>query len=112
MRKNHTHALIGDERNGPTQCPVCDDVVSSNYRTSHFIPNIIKPIINKAEEPCTSTEDLLRRIEQLIESGDLGNCIIESMDRAAFYPSINIDFLVDRCVEMIPKSSTMSTLRN
>ena len=104
MRKDHKHVPIGEESNGPPQRSVCGGIISSNYRISHFISSIIQPIISEAEEPCTSTEDLLSRIDKLNESEDLDNCIIGSMDVSALYPSIDIDFSVDRCVEMIQDS--------
>ena len=57
--------------------------------------------MNDAAEPCTSTEDLLSRIEHLIRNDNLENCIIRSMYVTALYPSIDIEFSVDWCVEKI-----------
>ena len=105
LRKDHKSVPEGDEEKGPPQRPVCGAMVASNYRISHFISQIIRPIIDQAEEPCTSREDLLSKIEHINESEDLEDCIIGSMDVKALYPSIDIEFSVDRCVEMILNSS-------
>ena len=80
-------------------------VVASNYRISHFISQIIRPIIDQAEEPSTSTEDLLSRIEHVNENEDIEDCVIGSMDVKALYPMIDIEFSVDRCAEMIFESN-------
>ena len=104
-RKDHKYVPPEDVNKGPPQRPVCGAVVASNYRLSHFISSIIQPIINDAAEPCTSTEDLLSRIDQLNERENLDNCIIGSMDVSALYPSIDIEFSVDKCVEMIYESN-------
>ena len=48
-----------------------------------------------------STEDLLSKIEDVNINEDLSECIIGSMDVAALYPSIDIEFSVNRCVDMI-----------
>ena len=61
-------------------------------------------MIETYQEPCTSTEDLLSRISDLNNTEDLSNCIVGSMDVKALYPSIDIDFSVDRCVELLCES--------
>ena len=47
---------------------------------------------------------MLGRVRKVNEEVDLKNCIIGSMDVKALYPSIDIDFAVEKCVEMINKS--------
>ena len=48
---------------------------------------------------------MLSRVRVVNETVDLTNCIIGSMDVKALYPSIDIDFAVEKCVEMILKSN-------
>ena len=104
LRKDHKAIPPGSEEVGPPQRPVCGAVVSCNYRISHFISSIIRPIIEQAPEPCNSTDDLLSRIHEVNESEDLTGCIIGSMDVEALYPSIDINFSVEKCVELIYES--------
>ena len=58
LRKDHNIV-----QEGTPQRPVCVAIVASNYRISHYISNIIRPIIDMVYEPCNITEDLLSRIE-------------------------------------------------
>ena len=71
-------------------------MVASNYRMSHFISTILQPVIQEAKHPCHSTEDMLSRVKRINETVDLSNCIIGSMDVKALYPSIDIDFAVEK----------------
>ena len=48
---------------------------------------------------------MLGRVRKVNREVDLSNCIIGSMDVKALYPSINIGFAVQKCVEMIKKSN-------
>ena len=79
-------------------------MISCNYRISYFLSQIIKPLIQASTEICESTEDLLSKIHSVNETEDLNGCIIGSMDVVALYPSIDIDFAVDRCVDLLKES--------
>ena len=102
LRKDHKPTP--DPNKGPPTRPVCGAVVASNHRASFFISSIIKPVLEMAPEACNSTEDFLSRIEDLNKNKDLKNAIIGSMDVDALYPSIDIEFSVDKCVELILES--------
>ena len=104
LRKDHKEIPAGEEEKGPPQRPVCGAVVASNYRLSHFVSSILQPVIQQAKHPCTSTEDMLSRVKVVNETVNLERCIIGSMDVKALYPSIDIDFATEKCVEMIQKS--------
>ena len=106
LRKDHKAVPAGEEEKGPPQRPVCGAVVASNYSLSHFISTILQPVIQQEKHPCHSTEDMLSRVRDVNETVDLENCTIGSMDVKALYPSIDIDFATEKCVEMITKSST------
>ena len=47
---------------------------------------------------------MLGRVKRINEEVDLKNCVIGSMDVKALYPSIDIDFAVEKCIEMIVQS--------
>ena len=47
---------------------------------------------------------MLSRVKLVNETVDLTDCVIGSMDVKALYPSIDIDFAVEKCVEMIIES--------
>ena len=47
---------------------------------------------------------MLSRVKRINETVDLSNCVIGSMDVKALYPSIDIDFAVEKCVKMIVRS--------
>ena len=84
--------------------PVCGGIVSCNYRISYFLSQFLKPIIKEATETCDSTEDLLYRTQFCNENEDLGKCMVGSMDVEALYPSIDVDFSVDRCGDLLLES--------
>ena len=46
-------------------------------------------------------KDLLSRIKSCNESKDFETSIIGSMDVAALYPSIDVDFSADKCIELM-----------
>ena len=104
LRKDHKEIPAGEEKKGPPQRPVCGAVVASNYCLSHFISTVLQPVIQQAKHPCNSTEDMLSRVRKVNQTVDLKNCIIGSMDVKALYPSIDIDFAVEKCVEVITTS--------
>ena len=90
---------------GPPTRPVCGAIVSSNYRISHFLSSMLRPLINAAPTVCDSTEDMLYRIRECNQQQDLQNSVVGSMDVTALYPSIDIVFAVSICVELLHESS-------
>ena len=106
LRKDHKDVPAGEEEKGPPQRPVCGAVVASNYSLSHFISTILQPVIQQAKHPCNSTEDMLSRVREINETVNLDNCVIGSMDVKALYPSIDIDFATEKCVDMITENDT------
>ena len=102
LRKDHK--VYDDPVKGPPTRLVCGAVSSCNYRISYFVSNIIKPFITLAEEACDSSEDMLYRVKECNENQDLEGCMIGSFDVDALYPSIDIDFAIEKCLELIPQS--------
>ena len=68
---------------------------------------ILRPYIKSSNTTCDSTEDLLSRIREVNNNNiSLRNTIIGSMDVKALYPSIDVDFAIGKCGEIIVKSDT------
>ena len=85
---------------GPPLRPVCGAIISNNYRMSYFLSLILRPYIKLAEEICDSTEDMLSRINICNENTNLPDCIIGRFDVDALYPFIDIDFAIEKCLEL------------
>ena len=102
MRKDHKE--FDDLEKGPPTRPVCGAIVACNYRISYFISQFLKPLVKSAPEACTSTEDLLHRINECNNNNDLNNHIVGSMDVKALYPSIDVNFATEKCCDLIYES--------
>ncbi|CAI9737260.1 Hypothetical predicted protein [Octopus vulgaris] len=94
LRKDHKG--FTDPIAGPPTRPVCGANIASNYRISYFLSMIIRPIIRMSPDVCDSTEDLLSRISDCNKTCDLTGCIVGSMDVVSLYPSIDVDFAVEK----------------
>ena len=99
------HKTFDNEEVGPPTRQVCGSVVASNRRISQFLSSVLRPIIEQAEEVCESTEDMLSRIQHCNETEMLSSSVVGSMDVKALYPSIDIDFAVEKCVELMQESN-------
>ncbi|CAI9732667.1 Hypothetical predicted protein [Octopus vulgaris] len=102
LRKDHK--VTPNPIAGPPTRPVCGANIASNYRISYFLSMIIRPIIRMSPDVCDSMEDLLSRINDCNNTCDLTGCMVGSMDVVSLYPSIDVDFAVEVCVEMINES--------
>ena len=91
LRKDHK--VFEDAIKGPPTRPVCGAVIASNYRISHFLSMILRPLIKESADVCESMEDLLSRIKECNQQENLDKCIAGSMDIEALYPSIDIKFI-------------------
>ena len=95
------HKEITDPVKGPPTRPVCGAIISSNYRISYFMSTLLKPFVKLTEEACDSTEDLLSRIKACNINEDIKNCIIGGFDVEALYPSLDIEFAIEKCIEVM-----------
>ena len=102
LRKDHKD--FEDINKGPPTRPACGAVVASNYRISHFLSMIFRPLIKESVDVCESTEDLLSRIRECNQQQNLDKCIVGSMDVKALYPSIDIKFSVEKCEQLLCES--------
>ena len=96
LRKDHK--AFADKMAGPPLRPVCGAIIGNNYRISYLLSTIIRPLVVLSKDVCDSTEDMLYRIRHCNENEDLSDCILGSMDVEALYPSIDIDFAVEKCM--------------
>ena len=49
------HKIVQDVKKGPPTKPVCGAVIASNYRISHFLSLILRPLIKESIDVCEST---------------------------------------------------------
>ena len=87
---------------------VCGAVVGNNVCISHLLSFILRPVIALSEDVCNSTDDMLSRVSKCNQS-DLSGCIVGSMDVEALYPSIDIEFAVEKCIELLRESGIQYT---
>ena len=87
---------------------MCGAVVGNNVCISHLLSFILRPVIALSEDVCNSTDDMLSRVSKCNQS-DLSGCIVGSMDVEALYPSIDIEFAVERCIELLRESGIQYT---
>ena len=103
MRKDHKP--YNNEIIGPPGRPVCGGDVSYNKRLSHLISTLITDIYKDEETVCSSTEELLAEVEKLNLLGINESDIVGSMDVEALYPSLDIDFTIEKVCEQIMNST-------
>ena len=95
------HKTYDNMSRGPPLRPACGATVANKYRLSYFLSMILRPFVKLAEEICDSTDDMLSRINKCNENTDIHYCIIGSFDVDALYPSIDINFVIEMCLELI-----------
>ena len=103
LRKDHKRHV--DEIVGPPGRPVCGGDISYNKRLSHLMSILLSDVYTGEKTVCASTEELLAEVERLNGDGLDDDDVIGSMDVEALYPSLDIDFTVDKVCEVIYGSS-------
>ena len=103
MRKDHKP--YNNEIIGPPGRPVCGGDVSYNKRLSHLISTLLTDVYKDEETVCSSTEELLAEVEKLNLVGINESDIVGSMDVEALYPSLDIDFTIEKVCELITNST-------
>ena len=102
LRKDHKH--YESEVIGPPGRPVCGGDVSYNKRISHLLSMILTDVYNEEKTVCASTEELLAEVEKLNDEGIGDGYVIGSFDVEALYPSLDVDFTVDKVCELFISS--------
>ncbi|KAJ8021804.1 hypothetical protein HOLleu_39101 [Holothuria leucospilota] len=102
LRKDHKPNK--ENLGGPPLRPVCGATTSCNRNLSYLLSQCIRPLVSSAPETCDSTEDLLSRIRDINMKKDK-KFVVGSMDVTALYPSIDVDFAVKKCSDLLSNSS-------
>lgn len=91
-----------DEYKGPPVSPVCGAIASYNHRLSHLISVILTEVWKSKESSsvCVSTEAMIAEMNRTNDTQQSDNLIIGSIDVVALYPSLNIDFTIDKVCEV------------
>ena len=103
LRKDHKR--YNDEVVGPPGRPVCGGDETYNKRLSHLISTLLTDVYIGEETVCSSTEELLAAVEKLNEEGIDAMDIVGSMDVEALYPSLDIEFTIDKVCEVLYEST-------
>ena len=94
-----------NDRVGPSGRPVCGGDVSYNKRLSNIISTILTDVYVEEPTVCSSTEELLAEVKRVNEQGLDEMDIIGSMDVEALYPSLDINFTIDKVCELLHEST-------
>ena len=103
LRKDHKQ--YESEVVGPPGRPVCGGDVSYNKRLSHLISIMLTDLYIHEKTVCLSTEGLLAEIERMNNEGVREDDIIGSADVEALYPSLDVQFTVDKVCELFLSST-------
>ena len=100
LRKDHK------DLSEPPMRPVCGASSSNNRKLSFTLSTILsalwKHVSNKT--CCMSTEEMAAEISRVNELNGSTPLIVGSMDVAALYPSLDIEFTIDKVCEVLSKS--------
>ena len=103
LRKDHKQYV--SEVIGPPGRPVCGSDVSYNKRLSHLVSIMLTDLYTHEKTVCLSTEGLLAEVERMNDEGIGVDDIIGSADVEALYPSLDVQFTVDKVCELFHNST-------
>ena len=105
LRKDHKE--YNNEYSGPPVRPVCGAVVGYNCKLSHMVSVLLAEIWKSEENSaiCTSTEDMIAEMNRVNQNQEDDNVIISSTDVVALYPSLDIEFTIDKVCEVFFESN-------
>ena len=84
---------------------MCGGDVSYNRRISHLISTLLTDLYIHEETVCMSTEGLLAEVERVNDGGIEDGYFVGSADVKALYPSLHVDFTVEKVCEVFMGSS-------
>lgn len=102
LRKDHKSGV--DPNNEPPIRPVCGAVVVYGRKLSHIISYILNEVWKDAESVCLNTEEMLAEFKRLNDDHITKDIIIGSADVKTLYPSLDVDFTVEKVCEMFYNS--------
>lgn len=91
LRKDHKPC--DNTSKGPRVRPLCGAKECSTRRVSYLLCKVLEPLTKEEETNCSSTEELLSRIEEVNRARDADpRWIVGSLDVKSLYPSLDIEF--------------------
>ncbi|KXJ13364.1 hypothetical protein AC249_AIPGENE20467 [Exaiptasia diaphana] len=102
LRKDHK--VYEDFIAGPPVRPVCGVVVSYNQHLSYLLSSILTELWRDEASVCMSTEEMAAGIREVNEMKLEEDPIIGLADVKALYPSLDIDFTVEKACELFQES--------
>ena len=102
LRKDHTHMV--DELKGPPVRPICGAVMAYNKNLSHLMSVILNEVWKDASSVCLNTEEMLAAFRRLNDKLITEEIIVGSADVKALYPSLDIEFTVEKVCEVFYNS--------
>ena len=91
---------------GPTVRPVCGVNSSPNHKLSYLLSTILSELWKEDKESvCLSTEEMLAGFAKINEEQVTVPIVIGSADVKALYPSLDIEFTVEKVCELFYESS-------
>ena len=102
LRKDHK--VTNDPEVGPPVRPVCGAVVGYNRPLSHVISSMLKSVWEEEPDVCLSTEEMMAGIQDVNRRIVSGEMAIGSADVKALYPSLDIEFTVEKVCEVVRDS--------
>ena len=102
LRKDHK--ATKDPIAGPPVRPVCGAVQSFNQHLSHLMSLILTKVWKDKTSVCMSTEEMLAEIRRVNELKLKDNVIVGSADVKSLYPSLDIEFTVEKACELLEES--------
>ena len=105
LRKDHKD--IKDEIRGPPVRPVCGAVTAYNQRLSHLVSKILNEVWRDEESVCLSTEEMMADIRStngVLSEGVGDEVVVGSADVKALYPSLDVEFTVQKVCEVFIES--------
>ena len=100
-RKDHKPASESTNSDGSTILshpfrPLCDVSDSFSHKFSYMLCILLREVTHESNTVCTSSEDLIAKINELNASGSLNkNCVIGSMDVKSLYPNLDITSVIE-----------------
>ena len=104
MRKDHKPTP--DPGVGPPVRPVCGANIGHNVKLAHIISKILSPVwkSHKSITSWMSTEEMVAAIEETNDNYAGIDMVIGSADVKALYPSLDIEFTIEKVCEVFGSS--------
>ncbi len=93
-----------DTHNEPPIRPVCGAVVAYSRKLSHIISYILNEVWKDVESVSLNTEEMLAEFKRLNNDHITEDIIVGSADVKALYPSLDVDFTVEKVCEVFYNS--------